>query len=341
MMVEDMSARFYGEDSNIQNSVLSLPDAELEFFCRTDSGTIGMTVSGTRVPLSVVLPTLKSPCPSLSSDSLSTMDSSSNPTVLPPLHPNTAVLFRGLISDYKRRHRDRASTIAKIARISAAACREQGVEDPDGLLIVPYITEIFDFDEEKEKHRPKAAFPFAQSSDESNITPLHRQIRDGIDTYTSDFTEALRSLSLSFGAPTFPYDQWTNVLRDVYVDFDRIYGYHIDLERKVCDAWSWTSAFDTYKAAVVFAFPGREAELEAYYQHIQNLFFYRKKAFHGHIISYDRAVRKFVGGRRDVLFNEIAKFDIIRMAYLDEFGVAFGLSDIPANQSRKRKRKEL
>ncbi|KAK0471546.1 hypothetical protein IW261DRAFT_1597208 [Armillaria novae-zelandiae] len=259
--------------------------------------------------------------------SIQAISSMASSLVLPRLHPDTAVLFRGVISDYKRRHRDRVSTIANIARISAAACREQGVEDPDGLLIVPYIEEIFDFDEEKEKQPPKAAFPFAQNSEESTITPLHRQIRHYIDVYTSDLAEALRSLSLSFGAPTFPYDQWKNVLRDVYVDFDRIYGYDIDLERKVCDAWSWMSAFDTYKAAVLFAFPGREAELETYYQHIENLFFYRKRSFHGHIISYDRAVRKFVGGRRDVLFNEIAKFDNIRVAYLDESGVAFGLSE--------------
>ncbi|SJL14150.1 uncharacterized protein ARMOST_17605 [Armillaria ostoyae] len=269
------------------------------------------------------------------------MASSSNLTAPSHLHPDTAVLLRGLISDYKRRHRGRASTIANIARISAAACREQGVEDPDGLLIVPYIEEISALDEEKEKQRPKAAFPFAQNSDESTVTPLHRQIRDYIDVYTSDLTEALRSLSLSFGAPTFPYDQWKNVLRDVYVDFDRIYGYDIDLERQVCNAGSWLSAFDIYKAAVLFAFPGREAELQAYYRHIQNLFFYRKESFHGHIISYDRAVRKFVGGRRDVLFNEIAKFDMLRMAYLNECGVAFGVSDSPANRSRKRMRKEL
>ncbi len=269
------------------------------------------------------------------------MASSSNPTVLSRLHLDTAVLFRGPISDYKRRHRDRASTIANIATISAAACREQGVEDPDGLLIVPYIEEIFALDEGKERQRPKATFPFAQNSDESTVTPLHRQVRDYIDVYTSDLTEALRSLSLSFGAPTFPYDQWKNVLRDVYVDFDRIYGYDIDLERQVCDAGSWMSAFDTYKEAVLFAFPGREAELQAYYQHIQTLFFYRKESFHGHVISYDRAVRKFVGGRRDVLFNEIAKFDMIRMAYLNECGVAFGLPDSPANRSRKRMRKEL
>ncbi|KAK0493197.1 hypothetical protein EDD18DRAFT_1014148, partial [Armillaria luteobubalina] len=134
--------------------------------------------------------------------------------------------------------------------------------------------------------------------------------------YTRDLGEALRSLSLSFSAPTFPSDQWKNILQDVYVDFDRIYGYDIDLEGKVCDASSWMSAFDTYKAAVVFAFPEREVELKAYHQHISNLFVHRNRSFHGDVISYDRAVRKFVGGRRDVLFNEFAKFDIIQRAHL-------------------------
>ncbi|KAK0448903.1 uncharacterized protein EV420DRAFT_832912 [Desarmillaria tabescens] len=269
------------------------------------------------------------------------MASSSSLTVLLRLHSDPTVLIQGLIDDYKRRHRDRASTIANIARISAAACREQGVEDSDGLLIVPYIEEILALDDEKERKGARRPFPFSQNSDESTITPLHRQVRDYIDIYTSDLNEALRSLSLSFGAPTFPYDQWKNVLRDVYVDFDRIYGYHLDLERQVCNAGDWMWAFDTYKDAVVFAFPGREAELQAYYKHIETLFFYRQRSFHGHIISYDRAVRKFVGGRRDILFNEIAKFEGLKDAYLSESGVAFDLSDSGPGRSRKRMRKEL
>ncbi|KAK0212169.1 hypothetical protein DFS33DRAFT_1249980, partial [Desarmillaria ectypa] len=158
-----------------------------------------------------------------------------------------------------------------------------------------------------------------------------------IDIYTSDLAEALRSLSLSFGAPTLPYDQSKNVLRDVCVDFDRIYGYVLDLERQVRDARELMQAFDTYKAAVLFAFPRREAELQAYYQHIKEPFWFFSWAHH----FYDRAVRKFVGGHRDILFNEIGEFDMIRGAYLSESGVAFDLSESRASRSRKRMRKEL
>ncbi|KAG7450018.1 uncharacterized protein BT62DRAFT_872341, partial [Guyanagaster necrorhizus] len=132
--------------------------------------------------------------------------------------------------------------------------------------------------------------------------------------------EALCSVSLSFGAPTFPYDQWKNILRDVYVDFDRIYGYDMGLERQVCSASEWNSAFMDYEAAMLFAFPGREAELQVYRRHILKLFWRYQECFHGRILAYDRAVRKFVGGRRDVLFNEIGKFNSIRVAYLRESG---------------------
>ncbi|KIK58558.1 hypothetical protein GYMLUDRAFT_170707, partial [Collybiopsis luxurians FD-317 M1] len=84
----------------------------------------------------------------------------------------------------------------------------------------------------------------------------------------------------------------------------------------------WINAFRIFEQAVLFAFKGREFELRGYWEHVNNLFAATHVSLHHRVINYDRAVRIHVGSRRDTLLHEVEKFSHIKVAHIDDGGIA-------------------
>ncbi|KAJ3710975.1 hypothetical protein C8R42DRAFT_690022 [Lentinula raphanica] len=164
----------------------------------------------------------------------------------------------------------------------------------------------------------------------ATLTAAHERVRRQVEDYSLDLKNALQSLDVAIAKPSLPKGQWKNVLLDGYVDFDDLLGnlFTTELEEtslylsgettlefrrpkpvtKVNTHGQWINAFRIYEEAVNFAFPGRQSELQAYWSHIHFLFAAMQPVLHHRVINYDRAVRIFVGSRRDILLNEVEKF---------------------------------
>jgi hypothetical protein len=175
------------------------------------------------------------------------------------------------------------------------------------------------------------------------LTAEHQNVRQQVENYSLDPKEALRDLLNSFGNPAISETQWKDVLLDRYVEFDDILADSFTIEAeesqqlllgnttleikkpkvvsKISSQGDWLNAFMSFEDAVNFAFSGRSEELRTYSRHITNLFRSTHTSLHHRIINYDRAVRIFVGRRRDVLLSEISKFDHIRSAHLVDGGI--------------------
>lgn len=179
--------------------------------------------------------------------------------------------------------------------------------------------------------------------DSFTVTPAHERVREQVAAYNIDIKTSLRDLDTSYGKPSFPRSQWKNVLLDGYVEFNEIFSNsfttepdesdllvigdtHLEFQKpklasKIKKATQWNSAWRVYEQAVKFAFKGRDLELERYWKHINDLFEARHESTHEFIINYDRAVRIYVGGRRDILLHEVEKFTHIKEAHLSPSGV--------------------
>ncbi|KAJ3751962.1 hypothetical protein EV360DRAFT_89206 [Lentinula raphanica] len=160
----------------------------------------------------------------------------------------------------------------------------------------------------------------------ATLTAAHEQVRRQVENYSLDLKNALQSLEVAIAKPSLPKGQWKNILLDGYVDFDDLLGnlFTSELEEtslylngdttlefrrprtvtKVNTHGQWINAFRVYEEAVNFAFPGRQPELQVYWNHIHYLFAALQPVLHHRVINYDRAVRIFVGSRRDILLNE-------------------------------------
>ncbi|KAJ3831113.1 hypothetical protein EV361DRAFT_813456 [Lentinula raphanica] len=195
----------------------------------------------------------------------------------------------------------------------------------------------------------------------ATLTAAHERVRRQVEDYSLDLKNALQSLDVAIAKPSLPKGQWKNVLLDGYVDFDDLLGnlFTTELEEtslylsgettlefrrpkpvtKVNTHGQWINAFRIYEEAVNFAFPGRQSELQAYWSHIHFLFAAMQPVLHHRVINYDRAVRIFVGSRRDILLNEVEKFAHLKVAHIDSGGVAVGSSSNFSGKTSKSKRK--
>jgi hypothetical protein len=200
--------------------------------------------------------------------------------------------------------------------------------------------------------------------DSFTVTPAHESVRKQIEVYSADIKVSLRDLNTSYGKPSLPRSQWKNILLDNFVEFNEIFSNsfaiepdesdllvigdtHLEFQKpkvvsKIKKATQWNSAWRVFQQAVKFAFSGRELELERYWKHINDLFEARHESTHEFIINYDRAVRIYVGGRRDILLHEFEKFSHIKEAHLSPSGIYVlshpaGSSGNPAGKGKKRR----
>jgi hypothetical protein len=184
--------------------------------------------------------------------------------------------------------------------------------------------------------------------------------RDLIANYTLDVKLAKAHLLNSGAAPEFPDTEWKSILLGLAVNLDAVFSGRYSTEhdskishdigdftistrettisKAVKSAGDWFIAWNQAAVATVFAFPHRHKECQDYGRHILDLFAAFAQEHHHLILNYDRAVRKRVALRRDLLLTDLAQFGDLRVQYLDVRGANSGSQAQTGGGRRSTKR---
>ncbi|VDC07992.1 unnamed protein product [Peniophora sp. CBMAI 1063] len=158
--------------------------------------------------------------------------------------------------------------------------------------------------------------------------------------YLADLTHSTNLVCCAPTVPEFPRALWRLVLSNDYIDFGKIFtaayatdvdhretvGKYGDLElsldrssaksaRHIGSHGEWSIAFKAWRKAVVFAYPHRGDELDAYEMHITELFVTLPHAASS-ILTYDRAVRVHAASRNDIYLGDEGQFRQLHLRYI-------------------------
>jgi hypothetical protein len=180
--------------------------------------------------------------------------------------------------------------------------------------------------------------------------------RNLIANYTLDIKLAKSHLLNSGAAPEFPDSEWKSILSGLAVNLDAVFSGRYSTEhdskvthefgditistreattsKSVKTAGDWFIAWNQATAATSFAFPHRIKECQEYGRHILDLYAAFAEEHHRLILNYDRAVRKRVALRRNLLLTDFAEFADLRVQFLDVRG-ANSSSQAQTNTGRR------
>ena len=95
-----------------------------------------------------------------------------------------------------------------------------------------------------------------------------------------------------------------------------------DASKPVTTHGDWTIAFDLTWDAYLFAFAHRAEELKVYQRYILQQFSTKRESEHPRVIALDKAIRKRVSERRDLLLSDLDQFNDLQMMHLNHYGAA-------------------
>ncbi|KII82749.1 hypothetical protein PLICRDRAFT_85053, partial [Plicaturopsis crispa FD-325 SS-3] len=158
----------------------------------------------------------------------------------------------------------------------------------------------------------------------------------------------------SEGTPEFPDSEWTHILAGQAVDLDHVFnGRHStgaddkvshDIgeftisskpkvpSRTIISFGDWVIAWFATTTATAYAFPHRQRELVRYGEHVIGQFAAIAPQFHSCVMDYEKAVRRRVASRRDLLLTDFFEFSDLRVQFIDIRGS--GSSALPAKDSK-------
>jgi hypothetical protein len=165
---------------------------------------------------------------------------------------------------------------------------------------------------------------------------------DLLKLFAKDLKFAKTSILTSASAPQFPNSEWSNVIIGAMVDLDHVISGSFavssdnrDVEvvggiqfkfgavkaiKQVRTSGDWFIAWGLYTQAAAFVFPHRKSELESYGAQVLSFFAATAPNNHSYIISLDKAIRVRVGEHRDLLLTDNAKFEDLRLYWLNPIG---------------------
>jgi len=146
----------------------------------------------------------------------------------------------------------------------------------------------------------------------------------------------------SLSCPEFPEAEWLNIILGKAVNLDVIFSglystdndsrriEHLgDIELKfgakdtakhISSHGDWTIAFDMAKEAYLFAFPHRANEFQKHQRYILQQFASKATSEHARVIALDKAIRKRVSERRNLMLCDTAEFSDLQTIHLDHYG---------------------
>lgn len=193
----------------------------------------------------------------------------------------------------------------------------------------------------KPKHA-KLTWLTDRTDEEFDLTPRHFEIMKLVENHSRDIDECVRLITNRCNVPDFPPDLWKSILLDRFIKFEDILADEL-IPWPVNPAFDWYTAWSVYSDALTTIFPSRAVELRKYERHISYLFRTTPVSLHGRVLAYDRAVRKFVGSRRSVLFDELGKFQHYLRVHVDIMveSVVGRSGRSHSKRARKRARREV
>src|ERR1700720_2858127 len=160
--------------------------------------------------------------------------------------------------------------------------------------------------------------------------------------YAKDLKFTKSSVLTSPLAPQFPSSEWSNIITGTMVDLDHVISGSFavlndnrDVKviggiqfkfgaarpiKQVKTSGEWFIAWGLYSKVVTFAFPHRLDELSTYGSFILSLFSATAVGNHTNIPLLDKVIRVRVGERRDLLLTDYAKFEDLRLYWLNPIG---------------------
>ncbi|KAJ7069560.1 hypothetical protein C8F01DRAFT_1113180 [Mycena amicta] len=182
------------------------------------------------------------------------------------------------------------------------------------------------------------------------IATTSRQLNAPRSTIARSLAARWTSCSTAFSprnnmprAPRFPASLWKYVILNQFVDFDAIIANTftaepdqaqqivigdtgIELQKaktvsKITTHAQWNSAFWQFYAAVTFAFPNRQNELQTYWNYVNSLFTAAHPGTHSRIIQFDRAARGEISQTPRLLYSDVSELAACKMAHLDPIGL--------------------
>jgi hypothetical protein len=181
-----------------------------------------------------------------------------------------------------------------------------------------------------------------------------------IEIYTVDPKATKRSLVNKPNCPEFPDSEWKNVIAGRAVNLDAVLSGRLsttqddpkvekfgDLEitfgaaeptKHVKNGGDWQIAWNKTAKATAYAFPHRAPELADYGEFIIDLFSVTHSSMHNRVILFDKAVRKRVGGVRNLELWDYERFSDLKIAHMDSIGISVlsGASKDDGNRKGKK-----
>ena len=146
----------------------------------------------------------------------------------------------------------------------------------------------------------------------------------------------------SLSCPEFPDAEWLNIILGKAVNLDIVFSglystdndsrqiEHLgDIELKfgakttakhISSHGDWTIAFDIAKEAYLFAFPHRANEFQKYQRYILQQFAAKAASEHARVIALDKAIRKRVSERCNLMLCDTTEFSDLQTIHLDHYG---------------------
>jgi hypothetical protein len=181
-----------------------------------------------------------------------------------------------------------------------------------------------------------------------------------IEAYTIDPKATKRSLVNEPDCPEFPDSEWKNIISGRAVNLDAVLSGQlsatqdepkvekfgdleitfgaVELTKLVKNGGDWAIAWNRTVRATLFAFPHRAAELSSYGEYIINLFAVTHPSVHNRVLAFDKAVRKRVGGVRNLELWDFEKFADLKIAHMDSIGISVISGSSKDDGNRKGKR---
>ncbi|KAK0473826.1 hypothetical protein EDD18DRAFT_1091641 [Armillaria luteobubalina] len=203
------------------------------------------------------------------------------------------------------------------------------------------------------------------------LSPAHLAVQRRYENFSTDPKECLRLIKNSH-PPPFTDAGFRAIVYSTPVNFDEVLSYfrspsvststthslgnglifqtsNTTHSHKVVDRDSWRFAWVRYERVLNHIFNSRQAELETYYEYIQNIFDHRHSWLDPQIITFDKACRALIASARGrILFSDVQQFSELKESHFQASGLAYmapthntsGSGSRDGGKSKKR-RKEI
>ena len=193
------------------------------------------------------------------------------------------------------------------------------------------------------------------------LSDLADKTRTSLAFFAKDIKVALASLLNSTSLVSFPESEWLALLKGQPVNLDKVaatfhniavdshashkFGDGFELRlglaeptKRIQSVEEWIYAWSETTKALVWVFPHRRAEAEAYQQYIVSHFKSTARRFHPRILLLDKRVRILVASRRDLTLASFHAFTEAERSFLSPIGADYS-ADSPSGSGPSKSRR--